>query len=622
MDRKIPVKDGKQSRQAKKAKAQIEADSDEELREKQRLRHQWAPCEIHYVKCDSCEELAADQVAHQMCAVCAIAICHDCVAAGNMKLYPTHPQRSIGELDWKPRSITSASHGAAQVSNSAPGTGSGGRCNPASATPVLRRPASLAGSSSTGSNKHNLKSSSFRNGKNKATAGLGSCDGPKQIQTVLTRNQNSSLNLSTPTKKPKKPSKKKIILSESDSDLEYEMDAHSTNSPDNEYIPRADLSRKASASSKKSVNETESVGTPASNTPVAAIGLANSRPVRAATIQTYEKMRQANVKKQRDAEEPNAALGEDQNAKSGLKMADSAQSLHLIPQLPSAKNLPRGAKTNGHAQQGTVEGANAYLHAPEHAQQAAGYDFKNHTQVYQHKGLPQLHPGAGFRAQTKATESLAPAVASDDEKRAAAAAAEETPAPKRQNTSSQYFAPISKAELSATSSKAIKKAEASTREAAPKTTLAEHDASRAFVTAGLDDLAAAIEHKVRLRLSLTGVRNTQDAEIELRNAVHGAWVSNMALTRIKRADGNLAAMQLLRGYANLVMMKLQMNGTGLLKNWIDATEKEMQDSAPFVPNELRIQTVEPAAQQGLTFKIGETDVFMANILAGMKNSSR
>ncbi|KZL87817.1 hypothetical protein CI238_05542 [Colletotrichum incanum] len=607
MDSKTPVKDEQQHEQAKKTKAQIEADSDEEFWEKQRLRHQWAPCQIHYIKCDSCDELAADQVAHQMCGVCAVAICRDCVAAGNMKFFPTHPQKSVDELDWEPLSVTAAGayktgHGPTQVNSIAPGTGSGGQRNPASATPVRQRPADLVGPSSTASNTRGSKGSSSRKGKGKATASLDSSDGPKPIQTIFMSNKSSSLTPSTPTKQSKKSSKKSAILSDSDSDRDCDMNAHSTNSSDKEYVPRASLSRKASNSSKKGVNETESVGTPANSTSVAPIGLANSRPVRAATIQTYEKMRQANVKKQHESEEFDDAFGEEQNTKSGPKMAVSAQ------------NLTRGTKTGGYAQHGTVSGGNAYLHAPEHAQQAAGYDAKNHTQVYLHKGLPQLHPGAGSKAQSKATESLAPAVTADDKKRAATVAAEEAPASKRRNTSLQPFAPARNA---------IKEAEASVRAAAPpQITPAERDGNRIFVTAGLDGLAAAIEHKVRLRLSLTGVRTAQDAEIELRNAVHGAWVGNMALARIKRTDGSLAAMQLLRGYANLVMMRLQMNGTGLLKNWIDATEKEMQDRAPFVPNELRIQTVEPVTQQGLTFKIGETDVFMANILAGMKNSSR
>ncbi|GKT55406.1 hypothetical protein ColTof4_07728 [Colletotrichum tofieldiae] len=618
MDSKTPVRDERQPRQAKKTKTQIEADSDEEFWEKQRLRHQWAPCQIHYVKCDSCDELAADQFAHQMCGVCAIAICRDCVAAGNMKFFPTHPQKRVDELDWEPLSVTAANahktgHGPTQVNNIVPGTGSGGQRSPASATSVRQRPAGLSGSSSTVGNTRGSKGSSSRKGKGMATAGLDSSDGPKQIQTTPTSNKSSPLTLSTPTKKSKKSSEKTIILSDSDSDLDCDMNAHSTDSSDKEYVPRADLSRKVSTSSKKGVDETESVGTPVNNASVAPIGLANSRPVRAATIQTYEKMRQANVKKQHEAEEFDDVFGADQNTEYGPKMAVSAQNSRLTRHTPSAEILARGAKTGGYAQHGTVSGGNAYLHAPEHAQQAAGDDVKNHTQLYLHKGLPQLHPGAGSKAQTKATRPLAPAVTADDKKRAAAFAAEEAPAPKRQNTSLQRFGPARYA---------IQETETSVRVAAPQITPAERDANRIFVTAGLDGLAAAIEHKVRLRLAIAGVRTVQDAEIELRNAVHGAWVSNMALASIKRMDGSLAAIQLLRGYANLVMMRLQMNGTGLLKNWIDATEKEMQGRAPFVPNELRIQAVAPATQYGLTFKIGETDVFMANILAGMKNSSR
>lgn len=231
-------------------------------------------------------------------------------------------------------------------------------------------------------------------------------------------------------------------------------------------------------------------------------------------------------------------------------------------------------------QKGAVYGGNAYLHGPEHAQQVGGYDAMS---------LPELHPGAGSKGQWKATESLAAAGPADDKKRAVAVSVEEAPAAKRQNTSTQSFIPASKAELAAASTNAIKEAEASIRSASHQITPAERDANRVFVTADLEGLAAAIENKVRLRVSLTGPCTVQDIEIELRNAIHGAWVSNMALTRIKRTDGDVAAMQLLRGYANLVMMRLKIKGTGLLKNWIDSTEKDMQDKAAYVPDELRIE---------------------------------
>ncbi|KAK1987930.1 hypothetical protein LZ30DRAFT_777222 [Colletotrichum cereale] len=598
MDPKSPIND---RQQIEKTLAQIEMDSEEEFFEKQRLRHQWAQCRVKYVKCDSCEELAGDRVPHQTCAACAVAICRDCVAAGKMNLYPTHPQKSVAELDWKRPLVAvaakKASYIPAQLNNITPGTEPGGQRSPAMATSFRQKPAGPAASSST-SPSHQSKE------KTKSS------DGHKQ-------SQNSSLTLSTPTKK-----KKTVILSDGDSDPDYEMNTQSTNSSDKEYFPCAKLSRKSFTPSKKCVNETASVGPSVNNTPVTPVGLANSRPVRAASIQTYEKMRQANVKKQRDVDEPRAPFCEEQNTKSGLNMAAYAQNTRFTSHATSDENLTRGDKIDGYARQGAVYGGNAYLYASEEAQRAAGYDFKNRPQIYQHKGLPQLHPGPGPKGQSKPFEFLIPAVTSDDKRRAAAVAAEEAPSPKRQNTSSQPFAPVSKAELSAASTNAIREAEDSIRATIRHINPAERDVNRAFVTADLDGLAAAIERKVRLRLSITGFRTTQDAEIELRSAVHGAWVSNMALTRIKRTDGALAAMQILRGYANLVMMRMHLTGTGLLKNWIDSTEKDIQDRAVFVPDELRIRTIEAAVQEGLKFKIGETDVYMANILTEMKNATR
>ncbi|KAK2009952.1 hypothetical protein LZ32DRAFT_682438 [Colletotrichum eremochloae] len=618
MNRKAPVKDGQQ---ASKALAQIETDDDEELYEKQKPHHQWAQCRIKYVNCDSCKEPAGNQFTHQICDACAVAICRDCVTAGRMKHYPNHPQKSVGELDWKrPSAVTAANkegHGSAQVNNITSGTGSEGQHNPAMATPGRQKSAGPAPSSSNSNSTRESKGVSPRKGKGKATAGLGSSGGSRQTQIFLTGNNNSLLTLSTPTKK-----KKNIVTpSGKDSDPDYDMDTPSNNSSDKEYIPRAGLNRKSSTPSKKGANESASVSPSVNNTPVTPVGLANSRPVRASTIQTYEKMRQANVKKQRDVDEFPAAFGEEENTKFGLKMAACAQNTRFIGHITSAENLTRGDKTDGYAQQGAVYGGNAYLYSSEETQQATGCEVKNRTQTYQHKSLPQLHPGPGPKTQSKVIDFLPPIVTSDGKKRTVAVAAEEAPNPKRQNISSQPFTPVSKAELSAASTRAIKEAEASIRATIRQITPAERDANCVFVTAGLDGLAAAIEDKVLLRLSIAGFRAMQDAEIELRNAIHGAWASNMALTRIKRSDGALAAMQILRGYANLVMMRMQMTGSGLIKNWIDATEKDIQDGTPFVPNELRIETVEAAVQEGFKFKIGETDIHMANVLADMKNST-
>ncbi|KAK1997512.1 hypothetical protein LX36DRAFT_720930 [Colletotrichum falcatum] len=598
MDHETPVKGGQQ---ANKTLAQIEADSDEEFYKKQKLRHQWAPCRVKYVKCDSCDELAGDQVSHQICGACAVAICRDCVIAGKMRLYPTHPQKNIGELVWKrPSAVVigadKAGHGPAQINKIASGTGSGGQRSPVMATPIRQKPAGPAPSSSDGSNTPN-GASSPRKGKGKATASLGSSDRPKQIQTSFVSNNSSAPSLSTPTKK----SNNTVTLSDRDSDQDYDMDTQSTNSSDKEYTPRADLSRKSSTPSKKSANETAFVGSSVNSTPATPVGLANSRPVRASTIQTYEKMRQANVKKQRDVDEFPVAFGEEQNTR-------------FTGHTASAENLTYGDKTDGCAHQGAAYGGNgAYLYASEEPLQATGCDVNNRTQTYQHRGLPQLHPGPGPKAHSKVIDFLVPSVTSDYKKRAAAVVvAEEVSTAKRHNISLQAFTPVSEANLSTASIKAIKEAEAPIRTTIRQITPAERDANRAFVTADLDGLAAAIEHKVRLRLSITGFQTMQDAEIELRNSIHGAWVSNMALTHIKRTDGALAAIQILRGYANLVMTRMQMTGSGLLKNWIDATEKDVQDRAAFVPNELRIQ-------EGFQFRIGETDVYMANILADMSN---
>ncbi|CCF43038.1 hypothetical protein CH063_02978 [Colletotrichum higginsianum] len=655
MDNKIVTQGMKQLQQHKKTNSHTDCEGKLGVWMKQRLCHQWAPSQGCYVECrgcnkvavDHCEKHAVDQVTHQACVECLVAICRDCVVAGHMDLIPDHPQKTVDELEWKRPSVTVANdpnHVPTKTNNIASSTGLDAQRTPVVATPVRQMPASLAGSSSTVNNTCGSTTSSSHKFKGKTTPALtGSSGGPKEIQvppplhhtrtpihlwpetdyspsflfgtiqTTPTSNKLSALTLSTPTKKSKRPSKKVIVISESGSDPDYEMDPSSTGSSDKEYVPRADLSCKPSANSlslEKDDGETaEPIGTPVKNTPIISVGLAKSRPVRTAAIQTYEKMRLANSKKQRDAEELGDIFDEAQNTKPGLKMAGSVQN---APVTTDVSSVTRDAKNFDFVQKGAVYGGNAYLHGPEYAQQVGGYDAMS---------LPELHPGAGSKGQWKATESLAAAGPADDKKRAVAVSVEEAPAAKRQNTSTQSFIPASKAELAAASTNAIKEAEASIRSASHQITPAERDANRVFVTADLEGLAAAIENKVRLRVLLTGPCTVQDIEIELRNAIHGAWVSNMALTRIKRTDGDVAAMQLLRGYANLVMMRLKIKGTGLLKNWIDATEKDMQDKAAYVPDELRIETIKPVSQQGLNYKIGETDVQMANILVHMKNST-
>ncbi|KAK2040521.1 hypothetical protein LZ31DRAFT_578272 [Colletotrichum somersetense] len=649
MDRETSAKDG---HQAKKTLARIEADSEKEFYEKQIFRHRWTQCRIKYIRCDSCEKLAGEQVPHQICGVCAVAICRECVTTGKMKLYPTHPQKSVGELDWRRPSViaavSKAGHGSARLSYFASGTGSGGQLSLAMAIPVRQKPTGSAASLSDGSNTCSSQGDSSRKEKRKTTAGLASSNGPKQIQfvplsapappsflptpdwaapsfflhplqTFPASNNNPSPDLSTPTKKKKNT----VTLFSRDSDPEYAMGTPSNAFSDKEYIPRVELNRKSSIPSKKDANETGSISSSVNNTPVVVVGLANSRPVRASTIQTYEKMRQANVKKQREVDEFHFASGEKQNTKYGLKMGACAQNTRFVANTTSAENLTDGDQNDDYAQKGTVYSDNAFLYASEEAQNAAGYDLKSCTQTYQHNRLPQLHPGPGPKAQLKAIEFPVPAVVSDDKRRAAVAVvAEDTPTPKRQKNSSQSFIPVSKAELSAASTNAIRETEAPIRASIRHITPAERDADRALVTAGLDDLAAAIENKVCLRLFITVFRTMQNTEIELRNAIHEAWVSNIVIAHIKHTDGALAAMQILRGYANLLMMRMKVTDSGILKNWIDATEKDIQDSAAFVPKELRIQNVEPAVQEGFRFNIVETDIYMANILAEMKNSTR
>ncbi|KAK2058682.1 hypothetical protein LY76DRAFT_654609 [Colletotrichum caudatum] len=650
MVRKTPVKDGDQ---ANKTLARIEADSEKEFYEKQKFRHQWTQCRIKYVRCDSCEKLAGEQVPRQICGVCAVAICRECVTAGKMKLYPTHPQKSVDELDWKYPSVIAAAnmagHGSARFNYIASGAGSGGQPSPAMVIPIRQKSAGSTASSSNGSNTRSPQGNSSRKGKGKTIAGLASSSGPKQIQVVSlpvpahrsflptpdwaapsfffhplqtfpTSNNNPVSALSTPRKKDKN-----IVthIFGRDSDTEYDMDTLSNDFSDKEYIPRVELNRKSFTPSEKGVKENGSISSSVNNTPVVVVGLANSRPVRASTIQTYEKMRQANVKKQRDVDEFHLASVEEQNTQYGLKMGACARNTRFITKTTSAENLTDGDKNDDYAQHGTVYRDNAFLCASEEAQNTAGYDVKNCTRTYQHNRLPQLHPGPEPKFQSKAIEFPVPAVTPDDKKRATVAVVvEDTLTPKRRKSSSQSFIPISKAELSAASTNAIRETEAPIRASIRQITPAERNANRALVTAGLDDLAAAIENKVCLRLFIIGFHTMQDTEIELRNAIHEAWVSNMAITHIKRTDGSLAAMQILRGYANLVMMRMKVTGSGLLKNWIDATEKDLQDSAAFVPKELRIQNVEPAVQEGFRFKTGETDIYMANILAEMQDSTR
>ncbi|KAL2877815.1 hypothetical protein SGCOL_006978 [Colletotrichum sp. CLE4] len=537
------------------------------------------------------------------------------------------------------------------------------------------------------------------------------CKGGRMTQTTLTSNQNSSLALSTPTKvksssgtsqlRPstqakhskknkasrKKKAKKTYYNSDSysvfdDDDDDDDMSALS----DKEYVPPAEVGGKGS---------TPSAAVATAGRGVAPVGLAQSRPVRAAAINTYEKMRSGSVKKEELDAQDQVKMSEIPEAKKSHASKGKTSRLAYGDSAVEQANIP--AQDHGYAQQGQVQGGGAYLHAPQYGE------------GYRHRGLPQLHPCATHKVkaspspspaqQTQAVQSHASASPVTENKRAATAA-EKAPAAKRQNTSkmdsltagmssmsagttdtlrkiatpqkakasqkgeasdilqpsqevqasqaqssqaqsSTQFQSSAQAQLSAqTQSSTLVQAQQQMQignpfptqsqiqvlqqqhifppqRIAPNVTPEEREASRRLVTASMVDIMDAIQHKVKLHVRNGGFSAAQRYDSILREVVHKAWVANIVLTLMKRRNGELAAFQLLRGYANTIIVNMNLGQCPLTRNWMDATDQDIQSTAAFVPDIVQINQVQSAVQPSLTFPINGEDVVGANTLMFM-----
>ncbi|KAF4781665.1 hypothetical protein HER10_EVM0001694 [Colletotrichum scovillei] len=580
----------------------------------------WKRTDISENTCDCCKKMPAALTVHQLCKVCGFVVCRDCVAKGEISNRGSHAAHEVGDFDWVDRYalLTQRAGG-----SRAPGQPSvaiavpGGQANTPDASPTK-------GSSSA------PKSSA-----------------KKMTQTTLNTTQNSTLALSTPTKaknsssattrpskKPKhskknkaskkkqKKGKKSYYNSDSDSDSDFdEMDSNAPS--DKEYVPPAEAGGKGFVPAA-----TADAGR------AAPVGLAQSRPVRAAAINTYEKMRSGsgNVKKE-ELEVEEMKISEIPEAKG--KLTEQATP----------------AQDHGYAQQGQVQGGGAYLHAPQYGEGP------------RHLGLPQLHPGA--------------------ENKRTAAAAEKAPAEKRQNASKMDSLTASMSSMSAVTVGVAKKAATpqkakssqkgkapqvgqasqasqsqtsgqaqsthtqssnqgqSSNQAqssgqvqsfqtvplqqhtfppqpiAPNINVEERNASRRIVTASLGDLLDAMQAKLKLHIRAAGLTQRQQCDIVLREMVHSAWVTNIVLTQMKRNNGELPAIAVLRGYAVAIMHNMKLGGCPLTINWIDGTEQAIQSVTADLSSVTQIDVVQPAFQPGLNYPINGEDVEGANTLTFM-----
>ncbi|KXH48890.1 hypothetical protein CSIM01_08549 [Colletotrichum simmondsii] len=611
----------------------------------------WKKTDLSENRCDCCKKMPAAQTTHQLCKDCGFVVCRDCVAKGEISNRGSHVAHEVGDFDWVDRYALrtqraggSRAHGQPSVAIAVPG----GQANTPDASPT-KGPSSAPKSSA----KKMTQVRRFPPKPVFLTQKLISSPSFPLLQTTLATNQNSSLALSTPTKaknsssattrpskKPKhskknKASKKKQKKGKksyynSGSDSDFNDDDMDSNAPsDKEYVPPAEAGGKGSVPAA-----TAGAGR------AAPVGLAQSRPVRAAAINTYEKMRNGsgNVKKE-EPEVEEMKISEIPEAKG--KSAEQA-----IP-----------AQDHGYAQQGQVQDGGAYLHAPQYGEGP------------RHLGPLQLHPSA--------------------ENKRVAAAPEKAPAAKRQNTSKMDSLTASMSSMSAGTVGVSKKAatpqkikssqkgkapqvvqasqasqsqtsgqaqssnqaqsthtqcsnqgQSSTQSQsssqaqssqsaqlqqhafpplpiAPNTTLEERNASRRLVTADLGDLLDAIQAKLKLQIRTAGLTTRQQCDIVLREIVHSAWITNIVLTQTKRNNGELPAFAILRGFALAIMANMKLGRCPLTNNWIDGTDHAIQAVTAVVPDAMQIDVVQPAFQPGLNYPINGEDVEGANTLTFM-----
>ncbi|KAK1639129.1 hypothetical protein BDP81DRAFT_470282 [Colletotrichum phormii] len=629
----------------------------------------WEQTQLPGIACDCCQKLTGAQTVHQMCNDCYITVCRDCIAKGEISNLDSHAPHEVGDFDWVKHLNQ---------------PGSGARGQPSMAIVAPGRQANTPSASATKGKSSASKSSSKKGGK-----AFGKDSASRMTQTTLTSNQNSSLALYTPTKvknpsatqlrpsqakhskknkasKKKKKGKKTYYNSDSYSDFDDDdMSAPS----DKEYVPPAEVGGKGS---------TPSAAVATAGRGVAPVGLAQSRPVRAAAINTYEKMRSGSVKKEEPDAQDEVKMSEIPEAKKSQASKGKTSRLAYGDSAVEQANIP--AQDHSYAQQGQVQGGGAYLHAPQYGE------------GYRHRGLPQLHPGVAHKAnaspspssahQTQAVHSHAFASPAIENKRAATAA-EKAPAAKRQNTRKMDSLTAGMSSMSAGTidtpnkiatpqkAKATQKGKASEsvqasqevqasqaqssnqtqsstqvqaqqqmqignpfptqsqiqvlqqqhvfspQRIAPNVTPEEREASRRLVTASMVDIMDAIQHKVKLHVRNGGVSAAQQYDSILREVVHGAWVANIVLTLMKRRNGELAAFQLLRGYTNTIIVNMNLGQCPLTRNWMDATDKDIQSTAAFVPDIVQINEVQSAVQPSLTFPINGEDVVGANTLMFM-----
>ncbi|KXH63746.1 hypothetical protein CSAL01_00004 [Colletotrichum salicis] len=629
----------------------------------------WEQTQLPGIACDCCQKLTGAQTVHQMCNDCYITVCRDCVAKGEISNLDSHVPHEVGDFDWVKHL-------------SQPGSGARGQPSMAIAAPgrQANTPSASATKDKSSASKSSSKSSSKKGGK-----AFGKDSANRMTQNTLTSNQNSSLALSTPTKvknpsaaqlrpsqakhskknkaSKKKKAKKTYYNSDSYSDFVDDDDDDMSAPSDKEYVPPAEVGGKGSA---------PSAAVATAGRGVAPVGLAQSRPVRATAINTYEKMRSGSVKKEEPEAQDEVKMSEIPEAKKSHASKGKTSRLAYGDSAVEQANIP--AQDYGYAQQGQVQGGGAYLHAPQYGE------------GYRHRGLPQLHPGVAHKAkaspspspahQTQAVQSPASASPAAENKRAATAA-EKAPAAKRQNTSKMDSLTAGMSFMSAGTADTPKKiatpqkakasqkgkapenvqapqeiqasqAQSSTQvqaqqqiqignpfqiqsqiqvlqqqhvfppqRIAPNVTPEEREASRRLVTASMVDIMDAIQHKVKLHVRNGGVSAAQRYDSILREVVHKAWVANIVLTLMKRRNGELAAFQLLRGYTNTITVNMNLGQCPLTRNWMDATDQDIQSTAPFVPDIVQINEVQSAVQPSLTFPINGEDVVGANTMMFM-----
>ncbi|WYZ34468.1 hypothetical protein EsH8_I_000744 [Colletotrichum jinshuiense] len=556
------------------------------------IHDSWAPAATRSTICDVCNTRAGGQAVYQMCSDCSCTICRKCVVSGKMARFPSHALYGVDELDWtKPSSKKKGKQSVQPVQpTKAAGTGKSadGGAESASSTPSVMGSASKSASS-------DARGAATKSTKGKSYAQEISADAytGSPVKKILTTPTKASL-IKTP-----------VVI---DSDSDYEMDAKlsSTSSSkgdeDYEYIPRSKMNRKRSSASLSSAKRGggQADTAAASTGKPAAVGLANSRPVRAAAIETYEKMRNAKAKKEQEAAEDST-----EQAKCESSLAAPAN-----PGQTANADFEQDLQDDGHNKRvSNVYGISTKFEDPEYIQaQVDAAESMRAAQIGEHHhGLPQPHPNPGSNAQGPAAVQSQSAVS-------AIPVNNDNLADSEKATTTQVEAPNTQAQASAT--------QAAITSATVAQQILDHEeahrASRALVEAGLDKLSEAMAARARTRAAADR-DGKQTLEGHLRDAVTQAWCVNQAIRGFRSYGGDQTAIQVLRGFANIAMVRLKIKDGSFVKQWLDATEKDIQENSVFVPQALQIKAVESVFQEGFNFPTTEEDVKAANALVAFWN---